>query len=73
MLRQRTGFARVGCGAEGDRTLDLRIATATLAQLSYRPIETTAGTPRPRRAILASPPPGSNPILTVAALAAIMG
>ena len=37
MLRQRTGFARVGCGAEGDRTLDLRIANATLSQLSYRP------------------------------------
>jgi hypothetical protein len=33
-------------GAEGDRTLDLRIANATLSQLSYRP--TT------RRAILAS-------------------
>jgi hypothetical protein len=28
-----------GCGAEGDRTLDLRIANATLSQLSYRPIE----------------------------------
>ena len=25
-------------GAEGDRTLDLRIANATLSQLSYRPI-----------------------------------
>ena len=25
------------CGAEGDRTLDLRIANATLSQLSYRP------------------------------------
>jgi hypothetical protein len=24
-------------GAEGDRTLDLRIANATLSQLSYRP------------------------------------
>ena len=33
-------------GAEGDRTLDLRIANATLSQLSYRP--TT------RAAILAS-------------------
>jgi hypothetical protein len=34
-----------GCGgAEGDRTLDLRIANATLSQLSYRPT---------RRAILA--------------------
>jgi hypothetical protein len=32
-------------GAEGDRTLDLRIANATLSQLSYRPT---------RRAILAS-------------------
>jgi hypothetical protein len=26
-----------GCGAEGNRTLDLRIANATLSQLSYRP------------------------------------
>ena len=26
-------------GAEGDRTLDLRIANATLSQLSYRPTE----------------------------------
>ena len=34
-------------GAEGDRTLDLRIANATLSQLSYRP--TT------RAAILAMP------------------
>jgi hypothetical protein len=33
-------------GAEGDRTLDLRIANATLSQLSYRPTI--------RRAILAS-------------------
>jgi hypothetical protein len=28
-----------GCGAEGDRTLDLRIANAALSQLSYRPTE----------------------------------
>src|SRR6185437_15503812 len=28
---------RVNGGAEGDRTLDLRIANATLSQLSYRP------------------------------------
>ena len=33
----------VGYGAEGDRTLDLRIANATLSQLSYRP---TDGHPR---------------------------
>jgi hypothetical protein len=33
-------------GAEGDRTLDLRIANATLSQLSYRPMT--------RAAILAS-------------------
>ena len=26
-------------GAEGDRTLDLRIANATLSQLSYRPMQ----------------------------------
>ena len=26
-------------GAEGDRTLDLRIANATLSQLSYRPTQ----------------------------------
>jgi hypothetical protein len=28
-----------GYGAEGDRTLDLRIANATLSQLSYRPTQ----------------------------------
>jgi hypothetical protein len=28
-----------GGGAEGDRTLDLRIANATLSQLSYRPTQ----------------------------------
>ena len=32
-----TQGAKIG-GAEGDRTLDLRIANATLSQLSYRPI-----------------------------------
>ena len=31
------GFLNSG-GAEGDRTLDLRIANATLSQLSYRPM-----------------------------------
>ena len=31
-----TGLHRVG-GGEGDRTLDLRIANATLSQLSYSP------------------------------------
>jgi hypothetical protein len=31
-------FAGLGCGGgEGDRTLDLRIANATLSQLSYSP------------------------------------
>src|SRR5579863_6806129 len=44
--------AREDGGAEGDRTLDLRIANATLSQLSYRP---TA-----RRAILASRSGRSN-------------
>ena len=34
----------VNGGAEGDRTLDLRIANATLSQLSYRP---TPGNPDP--------------------------
>ncbi len=29
----------LGGGAEGDRTLDLRIANATLSQLSYRPTQ----------------------------------
>ena len=29
---------RITGGAEGDRTLDLRIANATLSQLSYRPV-----------------------------------
>ena len=33
---ERPGFC-IGGGAEGDRTLDLRIANATLSQLSYRP------------------------------------
>ena len=30
-------FNGLSGGAEGDRTLDLRIANATLSQLSYRP------------------------------------
>ena len=30
-------YGQVDGGAEGDRTLDLRIANATLSQLSYRP------------------------------------
>jgi hypothetical protein len=49
-------------GAEGDRTLDLRIANATLSQLSYRPTY-SHGSPQPRvarvpkeRAILAFVP-----------------
>src|SRR5579863_367215 len=49
------GDGRVWIGAEGDRTLDLRIANATLSQLSYRPIS--------RRAILASQSGGSNEVL----------
>ena len=44
--RKKAGKRGKSGGAEGDRTLDLRIANATLSQLSYRP---TA-----RRAILAS-------------------
>ena len=32
------GHGGMNGGAEGDRTLDLRIANATLSQLSYRPI-----------------------------------
>ena len=36
MRRATAGLRRNG-GAEGDRTLDLRIANATLSQLSYRP------------------------------------
>ena len=38
--RRWTGLdalGRLNGGAEGDRTLDLRIANATLSQLSYRP------------------------------------
>ena len=31
---------RCSGGAEGDRTLDLRIANATLSHLSYRPVQT---------------------------------
>ena len=34
VLRTRPSYRG---GAEGDRTLDLRIANATLSQLSYRP------------------------------------
>jgi hypothetical protein len=34
---QRTSVQEGNGGAEGDRTLDLRIANATLSQLSYRP------------------------------------
>ena len=49
------GHGRGNGGAEGDRTLDLRIANATLSQLSYRP---TA-----RRAILASGLGRSNQVL----------
>src|SRR5437764_1165348 len=47
------GMARLGClgialdmsngGAEEDRTPDLRIANATLSQLSYRPTRPVAG------------------------------
>jgi hypothetical protein len=41
-----TGHCGFG-GAEGDRTLDLRIANATLSQLSYRP-DMIAGTNKSR-------------------------
>ncbi|MDB5795739.1 MAG: hypothetical protein JWR25_2118 [Noviherbaspirillum sp.] len=34
----RDGVWKVDGGAEEDRTPDLRIANATLSQLSYRPI-----------------------------------
>jgi hypothetical protein len=34
---RRTSVQEGNGGAEGDRTLDLRIANATLSQLSYRP------------------------------------
>ena len=37
--RAAAAFACSGNGAEGDRTLDLRIANATLSQLSYRPTQ----------------------------------
>ncbi len=80
------GHGEMGCGAEGDRTLDLRIANATLSQLSYRP---TDGHPRqtrlprmagrgaaprtPRgRAILASRSGRSNQVLTAARDAAMI-
>ena len=36
--RRRTGYRDETNGAEGDRTLNLRIANAALSQLSYRPI-----------------------------------
>src|SRR5438270_4471105 len=40
MQRQdgRDGSSEIGGGAEGDRTPDLRIANATLSQLSYGPM-----------------------------------
>ena len=38
----------VSGGAEGDRTLDLRIANATLSQLSYRPTIASIGSARGR-------------------------
>ena len=51
--RKAGGDAVRNGGAEGDRTLDLRIANATLSQLSYRPTPCKPG-PRPgRRGILA--------------------
>jgi hypothetical protein len=53
----RAKAERGECGAEGDRTLDLRIANATLSQLSYRPIETTAGTPTAARDFSIAIPP----------------
>ena len=40
-------FARMVGGAEGDRTPDLRIANATLSQLSYGPIYLAPATPFP--------------------------
>ena len=48
-LQSATGGVSWSSGAEGDRTLNLRIANAALSQLSYRPIEV------PRR-LLAYPP-----------------
>jgi hypothetical protein len=55
-------LGRADGGAEGDRTLDLRIANATLSQLSYRPTDShgspaakVAGVPK-ERAILAFVP-----------------
>ena len=44
------GHGGMNGGAEGDRTLDLRIANATLSQLSYRPMETTCFSSRCRQA-----------------------
>src|SRR5690606_12585631 len=38
----RAGFSLSIGGADGDRTHDLRIANATLSQLSYRPVESSA-------------------------------
>jgi hypothetical protein len=46
--------AQQGGGDEGDRTLDLRIANATLSQLSYVPTRrhfTERNGPRPRGAV----------------------
>ena len=60
--RRRRGHedscCRVGGGGEGDRTLDLRIANATLSQLSYSPGNRTP--PRKRRRILTANPPKKN-------------
>ena len=43
-LTRRTQFG----GAEGDRTPDLRIANATLSQLSYGPVSRFSASPRAR-------------------------
>jgi hypothetical protein len=50
-----TGEASIVCvgGAEGDRTPDLRIANATLSQLSYGPIASVARLRPPRTMVIA--------------------
>src|SRR6476469_8760337 len=42
-------FLRIGGGAKGDRTPDLRIANAALSQLSYCPDDLVGGTRTPKR------------------------
>src|SRR5437764_3569182 len=65
----------LNAGAEGDRTLDLRIANATLSQLSYRPTakhpaksrssQTASECPQSRGAISRGPGPARDSSIAI--------